>query len=96
MFSFFRLALGRNSSFSYHPRATPDERTAVALQFGRGEGLVDILDGVCADHRPAPGGGSRKSHFKQGNSRGSGEIFSAEPERCANTVDGYDPGQWTQ
>lgn len=85
-----------NSSFSYHPRATPDERTAVALQFGRGEGLVDILDGVCAYHRPAPGGRSRKSDFKQGNGRGSGEIFSAEPEQRANTVDGYDPGQWTQ
>lgn len=96
MFSFSRLALSRNSSFSYHPRATPDERTAVALQFGRGEGLVDVLDGVRADHRPAPGGGSRKSEFKQGNWRGSGEIFSAEPQQRANTADGCDPGQRTQ
>lgn len=41
-------------SFLYHPRATANEWAAVALQFGCGEGLVNIFDGVSTDHCSAP------------------------------------------
>lgn len=40
--------------FSYHPRATADEWTAVTLQFGCGESLVNVFDGVGTDHCFAP------------------------------------------
>lgn len=41
-------------SCSYHPRATANEWTAVALQFRCGESLVNIFDGVGTDHCSAP------------------------------------------
>lgn len=44
----------KNLVFSYHPRATANEWAAVALQFGCGEGLVNIFDGVRTDHCSAP------------------------------------------
>lgn len=51
-----RTGPGASSSTAcpYHPGSISNEGVAVAFQLGRGEGLVDVFNGVGADHSSAP------------------------------------------
>lgn len=50
-----RTGPGASSSTAcpYHPGSISNEGVAVAFQLGRGEGLVDVFNGVGADHSSA-------------------------------------------